>query len=80
MGARPPRTYVTQQQVEDALAARRDIHVENRGSLVLLRPQTRCGRRWLAEHVGGSKPYLLLPRHAADALAGAREDGLKVRQ
>jgi hypothetical protein len=45
---RPPRTYVTQEQILDA---RRDIRIENHGSLVLLRPYRRHARLWLREHV-----------------------------
>lgn len=82
--ARPPRIYVTQQQVTDArhetLAARRDIDVEIHGSLVLLRPQSTRARQWLAEHVGGPERYHVLPSRAANLVADAREAGLTVLQ
>jgi hypothetical protein len=89
VSARPPRTYTTQQQVEDARwEARRDLVIEDHGSVCLLRPMCRRARRWLREHVDPAarwwgppnRPALVVePRYVVDIVAGAREAGLVVR-
>jgi hypothetical protein len=76
VSARPPRSYVTQQQITDAsfeAVARRDICVEASGSLFLLRPQNPRACRWLTKN-GGLWPV------TPAIVAGARAAGLKVEQ
>jgi hypothetical protein len=82
---RTPRTYVTQEQILDA---RRDIGIENHGSLVLLRPYRRRARLWLREDVDtngrwwgppSASALVVEPRYVADIVAGAVEAGFRVQ-
>jgi hypothetical protein len=83
MGARPPRTYVTQQQITDAIREVRlvarpdDILVEDQGRVVVLRPLTPRAERWLAAR-GPSRP--ITPGRAEHVVDRARADGLRVRR
>ena len=72
-------------KVDTAMLAPADIHVENHGSIVLLRPVTADGREWLEDNFdwGGYQPFaggtlLCQPRYVADIVAGARQAGLEV--
>ena len=64
---------------------RADLHVQGSGSVYLLRPVSRCGAAWVAEHIppdamrfaGGS--IVVEHRYIYDIVAGAIADGLRVR-
>ena len=63
-----------------------DIMIENHGSIILLRPVTTAGRKWLEANCdqSGYQPFrggtlLCEPRHVRDIVAGAVADGLVVR-
>jgi hypothetical protein len=74
-----PRTFVTQQDVEDDRLAPRchhhDIEVKNQGATFLLLPKTRRARLWLSDW----PTTVVAPARVADVVAGAREAGLVVR-
>jgi hypothetical protein len=63
-----------------------DIRVENHGTICLLRPKSRAGKRWIKEHLAPTaEPWQWLndalsvePRYVADIVEGARADGLEV--
>lgn len=62
-----------------------DFVIESHGSIVLLRPLTESGRRWVEEKVRqeGFQPIwptvLIEPRYVTDILRGIAEAGLAVR-
>ena len=63
-----------------------DFTVENHGSIVLLRPNTRAGINFIQANIGpfnGYQPYyptvLFEPRYIDDVIKGARGLGLVVR-
>jgi hypothetical protein len=73
-------------KVDTAMLAPADIHVENHGSVVLLRPASPAGHAWLDENCdrSGYQPFaggtlVCEPRYVAAIVAGARGAGLEVR-
>jgi hypothetical protein len=64
-----------------------DLHVENHGTICLLRPASRAGTRWIQENLAPTaqawqwlnEALSVEPRYVADIVAGARADGLEVR-
>jgi hypothetical protein len=66
------------------MARRADLHVQGSGSVYLLRPVSRCGTSWVAEHIpsdamrfaGGS--IVVEHRYIHDIVAAAIADGLRV--
>lgn len=64
--------------------ARADLHIANHGSIYILTPLTRMGRKWVRENLpedalmwGGG--IVVEPRYVGDILQGAEHDGLTVR-
>jgi hypothetical protein len=61
-----------------------DITVENHGSVVMLRPMTRAGLKWIIENVEADSWQWLgnalacEPRMVQDVIDGAEAAGLKV--
>ena len=61
-----------------------DIQIENTGSIVLIRPMTAAGRKWVEEHVqaenwqwiGGA--IAAEPRTVQAVVDGMKADGLEV--
>jgi hypothetical protein len=63
-----------------------DFHVENHGSIFLLRPLTDSAKSWVEEHIGednGFQPYwptvAIEPRYVENIVDGIQNDGLVVR-
>ena len=63
-----------------------DIRVENHGTICLLQPTSRAGKRWIKENLGPvaeswqwlNEALSVEPRYVADIVQGARADGLEV--
>lgn len=61
-----------------------DVTVERDGSLFLLRPQNRRGRRWIEKNVDPDAMWfgsalVVEPRYVVDVAEGMLNDGLEVR-
>lgn len=61
-----------------------DLLVHGHGSIYLLRPTSRRGRRWIDEHLSDDRQewagaIVVEHRYVADIVAGARKAGLGVR-
>ena len=61
-----------------------DLLVHGEGSIYLLRPTSRRGRRWIDEHVSDDHQewagaIVVEPRFIGDIVRGATADGLRVR-
>jgi hypothetical protein len=64
-----------------------DITVENHGSIWMLRPTSRAGKRWIRENLAPvaeswqwlNEALVVEPRFVPDIVCGAQADGLEVR-
>jgi hypothetical protein len=66
------------------MARRADLLVHGGGSVYLLRPVSRCGHSWVAEHIPSDAmrfagAIVVEHRYIHEIVAGAIADGLKVR-
>jgi hypothetical protein len=66
------------------MAKRTDLLVHGHGSIYLLRPTTRRGRRWIdaritADHTEWAGAIVVEHRYIGDIVRGAVADGLRVR-
>lgn len=60
-----------------------DIHVENNGSLWLIRPLTDAGREWIDENVSDDSQWIggalaVEPRYVQALVEGMQLDGLEI--
>jgi hypothetical protein len=60
-----------------------DVRVENRGSIVLLRPHTRAARDWIRDNVEDTAQYFgaalaVEPRYVAGLVKGMIASGLVI--
>jgi len=66
------------------MACRADLQVYGSGSVYLLRPVSRCGASWVAEHIPSDAmrfagAIVVEHRYIYAIVAGAIADGLRVR-
>lgn len=66
------------------MARRADLHVHGSGTVYLLRPVSRFGASWVAEHIPldamrFAGAIVVEHRYIYDIVAGAVADGLRVR-
>lgn len=61
-----------------------DFHVEDNGSIILLRPMTDAAKTWIDEHITGDEvqyfgnAVVVEHRYIADIIDGIKNDGLTV--
>jgi hypothetical protein len=81
---------LSRKQLEDFVLAilppsQLDLIFENHLSLVLIRPMTELGQKWINENVGDEETHhfgnavVCEPRYAESIFLGAIRDGLRVR-
>ena len=66
------------------MARRADLLVQGSGTVYLLRPVSRCGHSWVAEHIPSDATWFggaVVVEHGyiRDIVVGATRDGLEVR-